>query len=200
VADDMFKKNIMDYVLKTSDPTQPDFGYRLDLITRKKVSDVLQKQIEKEPNLNILVRWNGTWTVLDNENDIVEYEIRTTLTWPIEGDGQLIVCENDFHAEEGWIDHLSVKYSDQTPTVVNNFFSRTQDEIEYFVDNAVIITFTTTFGSLEWFDKLYKALSKTLYAKKLYFHCKDDSIWPSILQKYPKIATKHYLEIKYMEV
>ena len=192
---EVFKKNMLDFVLSTCDPSAPDIGYRLELVIRQSVTDVLEQQLILDSNTKICVRGNGSWTTLQDDDIIIDTVFHDTVTWPIDGDGKLIVCENDFSVNNEWWDKLSYEFPNYCPTTVNNFFARSQSEIQRIVDNADVITFTTTFSNLDWFDKLYTALYRTKQSKKLYFHCSNDDIWSNILEKYPRIITHHDLQI-----
>jgi len=107
----------------------------------------------------LLIRSIGSYMLL-----LDSHEIEETIyahDFPSENENaDIVVCENDMEAETLWIDYLNIKFPNQKIKVLNFFGTRTEESIKESLKNVEHITFSTTFTSLDWFEKIIKNISK----------------------------------------
>lgn len=88
---------------------------------------------------------------------------------PTDKKADIIVCENDPVAEDWWIELLKKKYPDYSICVLTRFSEREHKDIAAHFENAKIISFTTSFSSFEWFDKLVDSIGSHNLRDKIIF-------------------------------
>lgn len=91
---------------------------------------------------------------------------------PSDDCGTLVICENDRETYQDWIELM--KQYDPNPTTISFFNSRSQIEINALLEKAEFVTFTTTFTTLEWFEKMLIATPKNA---QIIGRCNDDEKW-----------------------
>ena len=88
---------------------------------------------------------------------------------PTDKKSDIVVCENDPVAEDWWIELLRKKYPDYSICVLTRFSERDHKDIASHFEAAKIISFTTSFSSYEWFDKLIDCLESSKLRDKIIF-------------------------------
>lgn len=200
----VFQKNMLNQLLK---PSKNGIESQLELASKaakfqfalkNPVSEGWQSMFNKYPGSILLVRQNGSFMCFDPETDKILEEVeRKDFMFPEDKPNDILICENDPEPEQWWVDNLNKRFSQKKITTLGNFGNRSQEEIDYYVANSEIISFTTTFTTVEWFNKLCIALGKT-QNKTLYFHCKDENEWDNVLNEFVvQSFANHKLNIIY---
>lgn len=127
---------------------------KLDFVTqnphsRKKFEQALIKY--KEP---LLIREIGSFMSLGDNRFIKEIVVQNSEDFPVDGNFDIVVCENDPYPEQKWIEYLSTKFPDLSIGVINLFRHRTETEIKNAMQGAKYVTFYTTFSNMDWVEKM----------------------------------------------
>ena len=105
----------------------------------------------------VIVRPSGSWMLLykDKQQDITDE--RYGDDFPSEAPADIVVCENDENADPQWLAYLSHFFPMSTIKVINFFGTRTVKNIRQEFEGCKYITFSTTFTTTEWYEKLLEA-------------------------------------------
>lgn len=121
--------------------------------------------LENELNYNemiekygpIVIRQIGSWMTI-GKNTIISQTVERD-SWPIDNEqAEIVICENDLQAEPTWLNFLDEYYPGKVVGVINSFRDRSVEDIKLHFQTATHITFQTTFGSFDWFEKLLVAM------------------------------------------
>lgn len=128
----------------------------------------------------ILIRPIGSWmTTLGNE--IITDE-RFDSNFPIDDFAEIVICENDKHAEYNWVEYLKSRFPDQRIITINFFDLRTENEVSQYFSKARFITFSTTFSNYDWFEKLSKVSTALTHKYAIIGYSHDVEKWEDALK------------------
>lgn len=119
-----------------------------------------RKILEKYSYLNpvLLIRQIGSFMLLNEDHKIVDTIY--SHDFPDVNDGApIVVCENDSDPEPIWMNYLQKKFPGEKIRVLNFFNTRSEESLRKSLKNVKYITFSTTFTSLEWFEKITRCVS-----------------------------------------
>ena len=119
----------------------------------------------------LIIRPSGSYMLLKG-NEIVEEKFDDD--FPIDEFGDIVICENDEHAPNEWVQYLKQTFPNQKIVTINYFDLRSENEIGQYFFRASVITFSTTFSSFGWFEKLTKL---ALPHHGIIGHCIDNKKW-----------------------
>lgn len=140
--------------------------------------------LQKYPGVTLLIREIGSWMTLNSCHNITDTQYSETTNFPVDTKSQIIICENDPFPEDWWVVKLEKQYPGKHIATLTNFYNRTVDEIRKSVVQAEIITFTTTFSRLDWFENLLKAC-EGIVGKTFIFHWTgDEHIWKNVYSQF----------------
>lgn len=129
----------------------------------------------------ILVRRVGTFTVLTEDDIVIDEKIDTT--FPVDNFGDIVICENAQFAEKKWAEYLNKRFPNKTIATINFFKSREIEEIKKYFEKASIVTFSTTFSDFEWFKKMISCLDN----QKVIGFSENKDGWQEALSYYSDI-------------
>lgn len=93
----------------------------------------------------------------------------------------ILVCENDSQPELWWNDVLANKYPKKSISVLTLFSERSVEELAIKFKSASVISFTTTFTSMTWFETILDVLYWNDMTGKTIFGNHANSDWVQIL-------------------
>lgn len=132
-----------------------DIAIRLKVI---QTTPLYKERLEKYGP--ILVRPNGSWMTFDPLHTPI-IEKKESFSFPTDSENpDIVVCENDTSAPTKWLDYLNKRFPGKSIRVINYFRTREAKEIAYLMGNCQIVTFSTTFSSMDWVELLAEALPK----------------------------------------
>lgn len=175
---DGFSENMQERILRSEvarlhDPNaKMDFTHRVVLAATRELN---YEELTKKYG-TILIRPIGSFMPL--YGNVITEEIFDK-DFPIEDYGEIVICENDQHAEWKWVDYLKQNFPNQKILTINYFDLRSEHEIKQYFDKAKYITFSTTFSNYEWFKKLTN-LSNPEH--KIIGYCHNPDKWEGALE------------------
>jgi len=101
--------------------------------------------------------------------------------FPIDNFADIVICENDAHAELKWVEYLQNRFPSKKISTINFFYLRTEVEIKEYFEKAQIISFSTTFSNYDRFTKMVKSLNNS-HMIIGYSHCPEK--WDDALKVY----------------
>lgn len=104
---------------------------------------------------DLLVRPYGTFMPL--RGNVVIESVQSN-DFPIDVFADIVVCENDAKGDYKWLAYLKRNFPDMTVQVIPFFDTQTPEYIQYYFENAKIVTFSTTFNDMYWFKKMTRCL------------------------------------------
>jgi hypothetical protein len=143
-----------------------DFVHRVTLVATKNID---YESLAKKYG-TILIRPIGSFMPL-YYNEITEETFDTD--FPIEEFAEIVICENDQKAEYKWVKYLKSRFPNKKILTINFFDLRSENEVEKYFSKAKYITFSTTFSSYQWFEKLTKFSN----GKKIIGYCHSSENW-----------------------
>jgi len=135
---------------KVDQPDKQDLRHRMIMLGTQELD--YEKIVEKY-NKSILIRPSGSYMLLVHNEIIAE---KYDSHFPIDEYGEVVICENDSKAEYKWVQSLKRRFPNKKIVTINFFDLKSEDVILEYFNHADYITFSTTFSSLEWFEKLTK--------------------------------------------
>ena len=136
-------------------------------------------QILQKYNQPILIREIGSWMIFHDQR-IIETFSSKHFSWPIVDKSSIVICENDLEPEQWWVDYLTERFPEQSIQTLNCFSQRSDDDLRENLEYPSIITFTTTFTQLQWFENLINTIQHQK-GKTLIVHWKGgDDVWKNI--------------------
>ena len=148
------------YTDDTKTTIRPDWFYRVETVHRE-VVNYTEKFFRYGP---LLIREIGSFMVMNNNLKFTKY-IQSDRFPRDNSSCDIVVCENDFRAEEPWIEFLGKKFPGQSVTLLNLFSTRTEDELDENL-NVKYITFYTTFTSYDWFENILDTIIRNNWSGK----------------------------------
>ena len=180
------ENNHINNFFKETKPNETEFEIecRISNLTYALNSYIDYNSYLKKYNESLIVRQPGSFMFLSDQ--IIERELLSEFpAFPID-DSDIVICENDHIPESWWIDVLQKEFPKKTIETLNLFKHRTIDELKVQLTKPTIITFTTTFLNLDWFENLITVI-KDMKGKTLFIHWKgDEYIWLNVQEKFKK--------------
>jgi hypothetical protein len=149
-----------------------------DLLHRLVLSAITTIDYESLANQygTLLIRPFGSYMLL-RDNKITDEVFDTN--FPIEDFAEIVICENDEKSEYNWRQYLINRFPNTKIVTINFFDLRTDEEVEKYFSKANIITFSTTFTNLGWFEKLNRFVGKK---HKIIGYCHNADNWEKALK------------------
>jgi len=132
---------------------------------------------------DVVMWFNGAWALLSSFDIINTFELPFG-KFPNEKSSEIVVCENDMNLEKEWVDFLNENYGKDICGLIG-FRNREIESIKDSFETAKYITFTTTFGDWDWFEKLLISLSD-LKNKIIVGHMKGNEDWTLLIPNHLK--------------
>lgn len=130
----------------------------------------------------IYIRQIGSW-MCGGTDTIVTAQVYVD-SWPTNNKfAEIVVCENDFEAENRWMSFLDYQFSGKQVNVLNTFRHRTLTDVCGHFKFAKYITFTTTFSNYDWFELLLDGVGE-MSNKTVIGHTYDLDKWEEIKELY----------------
>lgn len=151
--------------------SKKDFKHRLILLATRNIN------YEELANIHgtILIRSIGSFMPLCHNEIVAE---KFDINFPIEDFGEIVICENDKQAEWKWVKYLENRFPNKKILTINYFDLKNEKEVEEYFNKAEYITFSTTFSSYVWFERL----SKFSKGKKIIGFCHIRDNWDRALE------------------
>lgn len=128
----------------------------------------------------LLIRENGSYMNSGGNQEITDTFVSEHLSWPVDKSANVVICENDLNPEDWWISYLTDRFPDERIQTLNCFSQRTMEDLKDNLEFPKIITFTTTFSQLQWFENLIGTVQYQS-GKTLIVHWKGtDEVWEDI--------------------
>ncbi len=170
------KEILINTVIQTIHDPKPDlrgdFHKRLEYAA---IHDIDYEKIAKKSG-TLLIRPSGSYTLLYGSEIIAE---AYNTHFPIDEYGEIVICENDNTAEYKWVKYLTNRFPDKKIVTINFFNLKSDIEVAEYFKHAKYITFSTSFTSLEWFEKLSDNAN---YNHKIVGYCHDKDKWNEALE------------------
>lgn len=148
----------------------------------KKADVWFDLQAKQEP---IFVGYGGGWNAFVKPHEILEV---VYLPYPKRANeatnADIVVCENSSGPEQWFTEHLGEKYPNKAISVLTDFGYRTKEQLLPVFDKASIITFTTTFTSLDWFEKALDVIIENNLAGKTIYGNHNGENWVEKMPDY----------------
>jgi hypothetical protein len=155
-----------------------DFTHRVIMAATREID--YGKYVDKYGT--ILVQPVGSFMPL-GASKITEY--KTSEFFPVDEFADIVICENDQRCEHGWKKYLQTAYPDQSIAVINFFDLRDETEVRAYFEKASLVTFSTTFTRMEWFEKLAKCLYPH---NKVIGYSHNPMKWKEAIQMLPDVT------------
>jgi hypothetical protein len=126
----------------------------------------------------LLIREIGSYMLLGKEHEITDVFCSDNCDWPLNS-GEIVICENDLAAPLHWINYLTERFPTTPITIINNFRNRDKDTVKKLIQTAKIVTFTTTFSNLDWWETVCDSI---LPHHKVIGQCFDNDAWNNATQ------------------
>lgn len=136
----------------------------------------------------LLVRQIGSYMPLYKFKIINEKQFTH---FPIDKFGDIVICENDERSEWEWNKYLKRNYPNKSIVTINFFDLRSEEEVVKYFDKAQLVTFSTTFTRMEWFEKLTRCLNEK---NKVIGYCHDPAKWKEALKINPNVTVVESLK------
>jgi hypothetical protein len=169
----MQEKILRSEVCALHDPNaKMDFAHRITLAATRQIN---YTNLANKYGA-ILIRPIGSFMPL-YYNEIVEE--RHDTVFPIEEFAEIVICENDQHAEPKWIEYLKSRFPGKSILTINFFDLRSEEEVIRIFEKASFITFSTTFTQYHWFEKLSKYANEN---HNIIGYCHNAENWSRALE------------------